>query len=497
MPEQPRFDIREYRVEGNTLLPTQLIERLLYPSLGKAKTIDDVESARSRLEQAYHDAGYPTVLVNIPEQRVTAGVVRLQAVEGRVDRLRISGSRYFSLDRIRSRVPSLSEGAIPNLADAQRDLAALNRETADRSVMPVMRAGRVPGTVEVELKVKDQLPLHGSIELDDRYGINTSRLRLNGTLRYDNLWQLGHSLSLQYQTAPKEPSELQVWVGTYVVRRRTSNNVLAVYGVHSDSDTAAVGTLGVIGKGDMVGLREIIPLEGDERYTHSVTLGVDFKDFSESIRLQGADTLNTPINYVPWSIQYNGTRHGEDVLTQFGGSANFGIRGLGNDPEEFDNKRFNAHADYLYLRGDFEREQGIFRNLRLRVKVAAQVADSPLISNEQFSAGGFDSVRGYHESERLGDNAVQGTLELSRPLPARGQVRELAALAFLDGAALRLRDALPGQDESYELSSAGLGLRLRAWQDLSAALDWARVFKETDEVDAGDQRVHFSVEYSF
>lgn len=494
---QPRFDIREYRVEGNTLLATSLIERMLYPRLGRGKTIEDVEAARSLLEQVYHDAGYPTVLVNIPEQSITGGVVRLQAVEGSVDRLRISGSRYFSLDRIRAQVPSLAEGRVPNLAAAQRDLAALNRQTADRAVMPVMRAGRAPGTVEVELKVKDQLPVHGSLELNDRYGVNTSRLRLNGTLRYDNLWQREHSLSVQYQTAPQDTGELQVWVGTYVVRSTASDHVLVVYGVHSDSDTAAVGTLGVIGKGDMVGLREIVPLEGSEQYSHNLTFGVDFKDFSESIRLQGADTLNTPINYVPWSVQYSGTRRGDGVQTQFGTSINFGIRGLGNDPEEFDNKRFNAHANYLYVRANFEREQEIYRGLRLRVKVEGQVADSPLISNEQFSAGGADSVRGYHESERLGDNAVQGTIELGKPFPVQGRIQELRGLAFMDGAALRVRDALPGQDEKYEISSAGLGLRLRAWQDLAAALDWARVFHATDEVDAGDQRVHFSLAYSF
>lgn len=499
-PDKPRFEIREYRVEGNTLLPALLIERLLYPQLGVGKTIDDVEAARSRLEQAYRDAGYPTVLVNIPEQSVTGGVVRLQAVEGRVDRLRISGSRYFSLDRIRAQVPSLAAGTVPNLAEAQQELLALNRRAADRSVIPVMRPGRAPGTVEMELKVKDELPLHGSLELNDRYSVNTTRPRLTGMLRYDNLWQREHSFSLQYQTAPQETSELKVWIGTYVVRSETSNNVLAVYGVHSDSDTAAVGTLGVLGKGDIVGLREIMPLEGSGDYTHSLTLGVDYKDFSESIQLQGADTLNTPISYIPWTLQYTGTRQNGTARTRFGGSVNFGVRGLGNAPEEFDSKRFDSQPNYLYLRADLEREQEIYRGLRLRARIEGQLADSPLISNEQFSVGGADSVRGYYESQQLADNGVNYGLELYTPSFAARfapRLQDLRALLFVDGANLRMRDTLPGQTARFELYGAGAGLRLSAFERLSLTLDWARALRELGEVDKNDDRIHASLLYTF
>ena len=83
---------------------------------------------------------------------------------------------------------------------------------------PVLRPGKTPGTVEVDLKVKDELPLHGSLELNDRYSTDTSRLRLSAMLRYDNLWQKEHSFSLQYQTAPEKPGEVKVWSGTYLAR---------------------------------------------------------------------------------------------------------------------------------------------------------------------------------------------------------------------------------------------------------------------------------------
>jgi len=81
---QARFSVQEYRVLGNTVLPNRAIETVLYPRLGEAKTLEDVQAARSALEQAYHEAGYATVFVDVPPQEVTDGVVRLRVTEGRL-----------------------------------------------------------------------------------------------------------------------------------------------------------------------------------------------------------------------------------------------------------------------------------------------------------------------------------------------------------------------------------------------------------------------------
>lgn len=500
-PPSPRFDIWEYRVSGNTLLKRKLVERTIYPFLGPGKTLQDIERARAALEKRYHEVGYATVLVTIPQQEVNNGVVRLKVTEGKVDRVLVTGSRYFSLQRIRSEVPALAEGKVPYLPEVQVQLVALDKETSDRAITPVLRPGRTPGTVEVELRVKDQLPLHGSVELNDQNSVDTTRLRLSGMLRYDNLWQKEHSLSLQYQTSPENTKEVQVWAATYLARFAMSDNLLAFYGVHSDSNTATVGTLAVIGKGDIFGVRGIIPLESTQHYFQTLTLGVDYKDFKESVVLLGADTVNRPINYVPFTVQYNGTILSQRAQTKFGVSLNFGIRGLGNDPRKFDLKRVNSRPDYLYLRTNLERDQDLYRGFGVNIKLDGQISDAPLISSEEFSAGGVDSVRGYHEAERLGDDGIQGSVEFLSPSLTRGrlaaQVQEWRAYLFWDSAALRVRDPLGGQASNFELASAGFGFRLKAWRHLDASLAWAQVFHGTESVNDDGQRIHFDLEYSF
>lgn len=140
------------------------------------------------------------------------------------------------------------------------------------------------------------------------------------------------------------------------------------------------------------------------------------------------------------------------------------------------------------------------KDIAMHMALRGQLADSPLISNEQFSAGGVDSVRGYLESERQGDNAVQLNLELRSPprtIPALSSSAELRAHGFIDAAWLNIREPLPGQQARYEIYSSGFGLRSSAWNGAQASLDIAWPFKDTAETQAGEPRLHFSVSYGF
>ena len=125
-PQQPAtFDLLELRVKGNTLIEKRQLERTIYPFLGPKKSIDNVDLARAALEELYRTQGYQTVSVDIPEQDVKNGVVYLQVVEGKVSRLRVTDSRYFSLGKIKAGVPELKEGNVPNFPKMQEQLADL------------------------------------------------------------------------------------------------------------------------------------------------------------------------------------------------------------------------------------------------------------------------------------------------------------------------------------------------------------------------------------
>ncbi len=191
---------------GPIRFPQLDVEEAVYPFLGPNRTAADVEKARAALEKAYHDKGFQTVAVAVPQQNARRGFVVLKVSESRVGRLRVKNSRFYDLAAIRQKAGSLHEGKLPNLKEVTKDVLSLN-QWPDRRVTPALRAGVTPGTVDVDLNVEDKPPLHGGVELNNRQSPNTTPLRVNASARYENLWQLGHSLSMFYQVAPMRASD--------------------------------------------------------------------------------------------------------------------------------------------------------------------------------------------------------------------------------------------------------------------------------------------------
>ena len=500
--QRPAFEISAFEVEGNTLFPEAKIRTALEEFTGPRKTAEDVEKARDALESFYHKEGYPTVLVNIPEQTVEEGIVRLRVIESKIRRVKVTGNRYFTMEKILRELPSFRPGEILYVPKVEAELNMINRNP-DFKVAPVLMPGREPGAVDVELKVKDRLPLHLSLVLNNRSTQDTTDLRLNAMIRYDNLWQKEHSISLQYQTSPEDRDEVQVAAGSYVFPAPwKDDHLVALYGIWSDSDTAFGEGFEVVGKGNIFGARYIMPLPSYKLYTHNLTLGLDYKDFDETTGFEEEEEdLKTPMTYVPLSLTYSSSLFDSWGQTRFCGGLNMAFRGLVTDHREFEEKRFRAKGNYVYATLGVERIQKLPADMNLFLKLDGQVADQPLISNEQYSAGGMVSVRGYKESEVLGDDAIHTTLELSAPdladLFKVSDHVDFTPYLFYDFAALRVRSPLEGQDPSPLIQGVGLGVRGYVSRFLEYQSDWAVALSDTDKTDKGDSRFYFTIKYQF
>lgn len=471
---EPTLYIQEYRVRGATKIPRPRIEEAVYPFLGPARSTADVEAARAALERLYKESGFETALVEVPAQDGADGIVTLQVTEAAVGRLRVRGSRYFSLAEIKRQAPSMQEGRVPNFQEVTRDIVALN-QLADRRVTPTLRAGVTPGTVDIDLTVADTLPLHGSLEVNNRRSAGTTATRVNGAISYQNLWQRGHSMGFSFQLAPERLDDARVFSAFYTARfAGLPGFTLTLQGTRQDSDVSTLGGATVAGRGYVVGLRVGIPLPGGKDFFQSLSLGLDFKDFDQQIRFTTAQ-LRTPIHYVPLSVNYGAVWTGSGWSTELNLSANLHFRGLGDGEKEFDTKRFRASAGYFYLRGELSHTRDLPGKWQLAARFQGQVASGALLDNEQFSAGGLSTVRGYLESSVLGDNAAVASLELRSPslaewLPGKW-VRELRFYTFMEGGWVNLHDPLPEQQSRFYLASYGFGLRGKLTSYLSGSLD--------------------------
>ena len=448
------------------------VEEAVYPFLGPGRTPADVERARAALEDAYKAKAYQTVSVEIPPQQASNGIVVLRVIEAPVGRLRVKGSRFYSPRSIKRDAPSLAEGTVPNFNAVSRDIVGLN-QLPDRRVTPTLRAGAEPGTVDIDLNVTDTLPLHGSFELNNRYSPETTELRLNGSVSYQNLWDLGHSIGFSFQLAPERLDDAKVYSAYYLLRVPDISWLsLIAQGTKQDSDVSTLGGAGVAGRGEVVGARAIFSLPLGKDFYHSLTVGFDYKHYTQNLTIAGNEIL-TPVTYYPLSLDYNATWTGKGATTVFDGGVTFNLRGIGSDEAEFDFNRFKASGNFFYFRGDLSHTHDLPAGWELFGKLGGQLADGPLLSSEQFNAGGLATVRGYLESEVLGDDAIFGSIELRTPslFPKSRGSNEWRFYLFGEGGWLNLQDVLPEQESQFTLASFGAGTRIRFQDHFNGSLD--------------------------
>jgi hemolysin activation/secretion protein len=321
---------------------------------------------------------------------------------------------------------------------------------------------------------------------------------VSASLRYDNLWDKQHSLGLTVQGVPENPNESRVLSLNYSWPL-ASGNYLAFYGVKSDSDVAAVGTLNVVGKGVILGARYILPLRGRDDFFQTATLGVDHKDFAQAVNLIGSGGFNTPITYMPFTLGWDGNWIGEGRSTKLGVAFNFHLRGLVGDEQEFADKRFKGRPGYAYLRGSASHSDTSASGWGMNARATWQLSPQPLISNEQFTIGGVDTVRGYLESAAAGDAGIALSLEASTPNFAKrlsDSLDDMHLLAFVDGGAVHVLSPIMADDQ-FNLAGAGVGMRVKGWRGVTAAMDWAVALKDLGNTKQGDSRLYFRLGYEW
>ncbi len=496
--EKLHFDLNEIRVEGSTVLPQEQVEEAVYPFVGPDKTADDVEHARAALEALYQNSGFATVSVIIPPQHVSqsGGVVELLVIERPVERLRVSGSRYFLPSAIRAGAPSLAPGTVPNMNAVTRDLTTLNG-LADRQVQPALHAGRLPNTVDVDLDVTDTFPLHGSLELNNRYNADTTPLRLSASLSYDNFFQRGDSGSLSYQVAPENVRDAEVESASYLFHIPDSRLSLLLSYLHSNSNVTALGTTDVAGRGTSAGFRVLIPLGGTTGFSHSFSIGWDYKRYYElDTFVTTKQVTSAPITYYPLNATYAADWSGSRSTTDLTLSLEFGLPEFGSSHAQFDNKAYGAPPGFSIFRANLTRQQDLPYGAQLWGSFSGQITNDVLVSSEQIGAGGADSVRGYLEAETLGDYGFTAQTEARSPSLAKylgGPLKSWRFHLFYDAGMVALTDAQVNQRSQYGLQSAGIGSRVNLWGYLNGVLQDAQTLNRGPDTKPGTNRVLFRV----
>lgn len=493
--EIPRFPIVRFKVEGNSLLPQQIVEDAVKPYIGPKQDFGDVQKALEALETAYKANGFTSVSVILPEQVLERGEVQLRVVEARIKKIGIEGGTNFDAQNIRNSLPGLREGEIPKLDEISASLRVAN-ENPFKKVNLQFRPGERDEDIDAHIKVTDEVPWRVGITLDNTGTGQTGRHRLGFSYQHGNLFNRDHVLTLQYQTSPEKPRDVNVYALAYRLPLYGIGDVLDVYTTKSDVNAGSISAgpfnLAITGKGTSQGFKYTMKLKRQGNYDHELIFGLDDKVFKNSILALGQQ-LGNDLSVRPASVYYGGkfTKEGQEFGINAGYARNLG-GGNNGDQDSLTKARLGASREYDVVRGGISFSQALVNDWQWRLATTAQWARTPLIPGEQFGVGGATSVRGFLEREVASDKGIQGNIELYTPelCSKRFAGQTCRIVGFYDFGSLTRNQPQPGEDARENVASAGLGFRWTVGKDIAIQADYANVLNGTGARPSGDWRFH-------
>ena len=156
------FYIKQIQLDG---VPKELsfLSKIARKHEQKHVTVSDITNIRNAFQRKLLDKGYVTSQVYIPEQNLNAGTLQFMVMPGRVEDIRYSASSAHGPWRTAF---SVRPGDILNIRDVEQGLEQMKR-VSSQSVTMKLLPGTAVGTSIIELSIKQDKPVHGSISFDN------------------------------------------------------------------------------------------------------------------------------------------------------------------------------------------------------------------------------------------------------------------------------------------------------------------------------------------
>ena len=492
-----RFEITRFAVSGNSLLPASEVEAAVAPFAGKDRDFGDVQRALEALEATFHARGYKVVTVQLPEQELGGGVVRLDVVAPTIGQVRVRGNKAFDEVNVRRSMPTLASGRTPNLDQVSANLKLAN-EHPSRKINLQLQTGESDDVVDANLDVVDEKAWRAMLNLDNSGNSQTGKTQAGVILQHANLWGRDHLGSFQYTTTVEHPDQVSVYGLGYHIPLYSLGASVDLYASYSNVDSGVVSAglfdLGVSGKGATFGARYNHVLARRGSLEPRLVYGLDIKAYKNDVLFAGQNFGND-VTVRPVSLTYTGNLALDgDAQASFsvGAVQNIGGGSRGG-AADFERARTGADDSYRMLKISGAYTRMVLQDWQLRVLVNGQWTNDALVSGEQFGAGGNASVRGFDERVLSADSGAFTNLELYSPNFCGAGRWQCRAVAFYDAAYGERNKALPGELDSTSIASTGLGLRLAMGASMNMQLDYGHVVRSGAVDTSGSNKLHVRV----
>ena len=473
--------------------------------LNRKVYIAELEELTLNIEKLYLEHGI-IAAAYIPAQKLAGGVIRINIVEAKFGKVATKKHRYFDNDR-----PDLylrmKEGDTLFYEKISRSLQRVNRNP-DREVKSYLQKGDKPEQTDIVMDIKSYFPVHLNMSYDREGGVYTGKerktigVRHNNFLQVDDIFMAGYSYGKSfsstylYHNIPVTNTGTSITYG-YSDSRSVPKKEFATFGIGSRSQTVSLfANQDLYYKTDYLG--EInIGIDSTDKVTTTHQNGTISRNRFRTLEVKGNFIDRGHKDYI--SIQPHvtqglnifGARRREDIppgfTTAISGYKNTFTKG-------------NLGVKYVrLLQGD----------MKFVLNFHSQLASEELASQERFSLGGMNSIRGYPSQDFLSENGARANFELIFPaffIPERYKLpfesktlkQSINGLVFLDeGYGQRRGEVTLGEDRNVHFAGVGAGVRVNLYNQFNVKADWGIPIGTADKSEAGERRPRFHILLEF
>lgn len=493
-------------IAGPLFLRDPLVTDALAGYVGRPLTVGDLDRLCFLLALMSRKMDHPLVSAVIPPQDISSGILRIRVQEAKVGEVRVEGNKWFS-DDLFLREMRFKSGDRVRSSLLKEDIDWINRNSF-RNSAAVFSPGEEPGTTDLVLQTQDRFPVTFYVGFEDTGNDTTGDERWLTGINWGNVGGWGHSLNYQFTTSPNTHDSI-THSGSYNIPLPW-RHTLTLFGNYSDSNPVLASPFSQDSTSWQAGVRYIAPLPEIGPWSHEAYAGFDFKQSNSHLVFGGTTVFNRTSDVNQFVLGYDGSAEDEWGRTRFYNSVFLSPGGWsdGNKDSVFIATRVGSGADYVYAKLGVDRQTRLWGDFLWNFSIEGQVSSRNLIGSEQFSLGGYSSVRGYEESEGTGDSGWRISNEVVTPAVSPLSILSLVSpekatdqlqfLFFWDYGVAHPHAPTAGQDNNVILSSIGPGLRYQVDRYLSVRFDYGFQLTDSGASDGRrNDRAHLGVTVSY
>ena len=402
--------IKEVRFLDSKVLSSFRQKKIVKPFIGKCLEAETLASIIKSVNNYYQNAGYITTQVKVPKQNLQSGIFELQIIEGRV------GEIIFGKNRVIEKMQKFmafgdAKGDVLNINDINQGIYQINRLQSNQAVMKIAPGSKV-GESLITIDNNKKFPAKFTISKDNLGNNFTGIQRTNFSSSLDNVLFLNDNFNLNYSTNLHDNNKIKD-------SKSFSGSVSIPFKYNSFSYDFSRSEF----KGQNQGKSGAISLTG---FSQSSKIALDrllMSNVKLKITANASLTSKTSTSYLNKEKIASSER--KLSIANFGLTASSylndttsiylnpsysrGLKLMNAQKDQAGSLNITPRAqfDALKFYANFSKKFNfakIHAPLIFTSEMNAQYARRTLFGSEQFSVGGYYSVRGFRENYINGDS---------------------------------------------------------------------------------------------